>query len=224
MLKGVVGIVVLVKWILGIIAVISLIFTIRPLYTLIVSKESFGLKVKSLLLAPLKFIYTFFVYACILFLPLYIVSAVLLTTVESIGEDDEETAEEIADSDMPEICKEDPNDFSDEAIEELPRPNLEYLAEGSTDYDRYRAEEEEYIDKIKEMYSKQREYDIYCDNHPRNEYPDGYDPGPDYNEDSGTNDPYIYWVDEYYRKDGTQVDGHYKTSQDGDTSNNLSGQ
>lgn len=196
---------VLAKWILGIIAVISLIITFKSLYTLIVSKESLWKKFKSVLLTPFTFIYTLLVTTFILFLPLYLFSALALTSVEEfIGKDDEESPEKTAD-DIPAICKEDPSNFSDEAIEAIPEPNLEYLAEGSSvsvDYDKYRAEEEEYMEKIKEMYNKQSEYDSYCVNHPRNEYPDGYDPSPD---DSGTNDPYIYWVDEYYREDGTQV-------------------
>ncbi len=31
----------------------------------------------------------------------------------------------------------------------------------------------------------------------------------------------VYWVDGYYRKDGTYVEGHYKTSPDNIVSNNL---
>lgn len=44
-----------------------------------------------------------------------------------------------------------------------------------------------------------------------------YFEGEDYEDDPG-----VHWVDEYYRDDGTHVDGYWRTDPDGDVTNNFS--
>lgn len=44
----------------------------------------------------------------------------------------------------------------------------------------------------------------------------------DYDDDFDAPSPGVHWVDDYYRSDGTHVDGHWRTNPDGDPTNNFS--